>query len=115
MNGSNTALPAGNSNHSANRLAKPPPSGPAPPAPVSTPPVPPNNSQPHQHPHPPHPHAHHHPHSHPPNRVNGVQKGKKKNDIPVDPVTMYESVKNRIAALEEEEGIEEEEERRFGE
>ena len=51
--------------------------------------------------------------------VNGAhyqsQRGKKKPEQPVDPATMYESLKNRIAALEEEEVIEEEEERRFGE
>lgn len=41
-------------------------------------------------------------------------KGKKRNDAPIDPATMYESLKNRIAALEEEEVLEEEEERRFG-
>lgn len=32
----------------------------------------------------------------------------------MDPAAMYESVKNRIAALEEEEEVEEEEEKRFG-
>ena len=32
----------------------------------------------------------------------------------MDPATMYESLKNRIAALEEEEVLEEEEERRYG-
>jgi hypothetical protein len=56
------------------------------------------------------------PHNHTPG-VNGhhhPQKGKKKNDVPVDPATMYESLKNRIAALEEEEVLEEEEERRYG-
>jgi len=41
-------------------------------------------------------------------------KGKKRNDAPIDPATMYESLKNRIAALEEEEVLEEEEERRIG-
>jgi hypothetical protein len=41
-------------------------------------------------------------------------KGKKRNDAPIDPAAMYESLKNRIAALEEEEVLEEEEERRFG-
>ncbi|KIY51309.1 hypothetical protein FISHEDRAFT_37381 [Fistulina hepatica ATCC 64428] len=54
-------------------------------------------------------HAHTHSHQH-----NGT-KGKKKNETPVDPATMYESLKNRIAALEEEEVLEEEEERRFAE
>lgn len=47
--------------------------------------------------------------------MHSTQKGKKKNEpAPVDPATMYESLKNRIAALEEEEVLEEEEERRFG-
>jgi hypothetical protein len=41
-------------------------------------------------------------------------RGKKKADTPVDPAQMYESLKNRIAALEEEEVLEEEEERQFG-
>lgn len=56
----------------------------------------------------------------PPNRgqptSNGQnQKNKKKAEpAPVDPAVMYESLKNRIAALEEEETHEEEEERRFG-
>lgn len=108
------------------RIAKPPPPGLAPPAPVSIPPIPPSssnsNSHTHSHPHPHanvHSHTHTHPHPHPPNRANGTsapgQKGKKKNDNPVDPAAMYESLKNRIAALEEEEVIEEEEERRFAE
>ena len=48
---------------------------------------------------------------HPPSQSG---KGKKRNDAPVDPARMYESLKNRIAALEEEEVLEEEEERRFG-
>ncbi|KAL4069861.1 hypothetical protein V8B97DRAFT_2008369 [Scleroderma yunnanense] len=43
------------------------------------------------------------------------QKMKKKCDAPVDPAIMYESLKNRIAALEEEEVLEEEEECRFTE
>lgn len=48
--------------------------------------------------------------------MHSTQKGKKKNEpAPVDPATMYESLKNRIAALEEEEVLEEEEERRFAE
>jgi hypothetical protein len=41
-------------------------------------------------------------------------KGKKRNEVSIDPAAMYESLKNRIAALEEEEVLEEEEERRFG-
>ncbi|KAI6012429.1 hypothetical protein F5J12DRAFT_904620 [Pisolithus orientalis] len=51
--------------------------------------------------------------------VNGshpnTQKPKKKSDAPLDPAVMYESLKNRIAALEEEEVLEEEEERGFAE
>ncbi|EPQ61402.1 hypothetical protein GLOTRDRAFT_102217 [Gloeophyllum trabeum ATCC 11539] len=94
------------------RTAKPPPTGPAPPAPASAPPVPPNHTQPQQ---PPRSNSHG-----PPPAVNGAhshpQKGKKKNEPPpVDPATMYESLKNRIAALEEEEVHEEEEERKFAE
>ncbi|KAF8204069.1 hypothetical protein BJ912DRAFT_941810 [Pholiota molesta] len=80
------------------RQAKPPPAGPAPPAPVTAPPAPPTHA----------------------NNVNGHHapsnaKGKKRNDVPIDPATMYESLKNRIAALEEEEVLEEEEERRYAE
>ncbi|KAJ3508615.1 hypothetical protein NLJ89_g5660 [Agrocybe chaxingu] len=76
------------------RQAKPPPTGPAPPAP----PAPPNHT--------------HGVNGHPPPQN---AKGKKRNDVPVDPATMYESLKSRIAALEEEEVLEEEEERRFAE
>jgi len=94
--------------HSA-KSAKPPPPGPAPapPVPVSAPPVPPTITQsPVRPPATPQPAL---------ASVNGTQSTKKKrNEPPVDPVTMYESVKNRIAALEEEEVLEEEEERRFG-
>ncbi|PPQ67918.1 hypothetical protein CVT25_000330 [Psilocybe cyanescens] len=81
------------------RQPKPPPAGPAPPAPATAPPAPPNQT----------------------NNVNGHHppaqnsKGKKRNDVPIDPATMYESLKNRIAALEEEEVLEEEEERRYAE
>ncbi|KZP25284.1 hypothetical protein FIBSPDRAFT_734260 [Athelia psychrophila] len=100
------------------RAAKPPPTGPAPPAPTTLPPIPPSNGN-HTHTHGPgvhHQHAHSHPHTHPHSgRVNGMQKGKKRNDTPVDPATMYESLKSRIAALEEEEVLEEEEERIFAE
>ncbi|KAF8560091.1 hypothetical protein OG21DRAFT_1594064 [Imleria badia] len=85
------------------RTPKPPPAGPAPPAPLVSPPLPPAQSAVPARP-PPHPPA-----------VNGAQKPKKKNDAPVDPAVMYESLKNRIAALEEEEVLEEEEERRFAE
>lgn len=84
------------------RTPKPPPAGPAPPAPLVSPPLPPAQSS-----------VPTRPPSHPP-AVNGTQKPKKKNDAPVDPAAMYESLKNRIAALEEEEVLEEEEERRFG-
>lgn len=82
------------------RLAKPPPTGPAPPAPS------PSHALPHNH-------THNHTHTtRPP--VNG--KGKKKGEpVPVDPAAMVESLKNRIAALEEDKVIEEEEEKRFGE
>ncbi|KAF9015699.1 hypothetical protein BDQ17DRAFT_1341500 [Cyathus striatus] len=103
-------------NAPSTRLPKPPPAGPAPPAPATVPPNPP--TQPPTQlppPHPTHPPpAHRSPHT----QVNGHQpsKAKKKNDpAPVDPATMYESLKNRIAALEEEEVLEEEEERRFAE
>ncbi|OCH86663.1 hypothetical protein OBBRIDRAFT_760992 [Obba rivulosa] len=99
MNGAQTA-----------RQGKPAPTGPAPPAPAAVPPAPPNNT-------------HAPPATRPPNGppVNGThttanQKGKKKAaEQPVDPSTMYETLKNRIAALEEEEVHEEEEERRFAE
>ena len=84
------------------------PAGPTPPAPAAAPPVPPNGAS-----------------SAPPPRtangaaVNGgghapAQKGKKKAvEQPVDPSQMYETLKNRIAALEEEEVHEGEEERPF--
>ncbi|KAJ7070743.1 hypothetical protein C8F01DRAFT_975307 [Mycena amicta] len=77
----------------AGRPTKPLPNGPAPPAPAAAPPAPPQ----------------------PRAAVNGHTKGKKKADTPVDPATMYESLKNRIAALEEEEVLEEEEERKYTE
>lgn len=88
------------------RTQKPPPPGPTPPAPLATPPAAPvtpaqssaTTARPPLH----------------PSAVNGTQKAKKKNDAPVDPAAMYESLKNRIAALEEEEVLEEEEERQFG-
>ncbi|RDB29407.1 hypothetical protein Hypma_015850 [Hypsizygus marmoreus] len=104
------------SNHPQNtttRVAKPPPVGPTPPAPATAPPVPPNHTNA-----PPQASRPNQPHSHTPG-TNGhhhhAPKGKKRNDVPVDPATMYESLKNRIAALEEEEVLEEEEERRFAE
>ncbi|CDO73002.1 hypothetical protein BN946_scf185007.g56 [Trametes cinnabarina] len=98
MNGAQTA-----------RQARPAPAGPTPPAPAAAPPIPPTT-------------AHTQPGTRTPNgtAVNGAhapaQKGKKKaTDQPVDPSQMYETLKNRIAALEEEEVHEEEEERRFAE
>lgn len=100
-----------NSQNASTRLAKPPPSGPTPPVPGIAP-VPPNHSHP-----PPVSRTNPplHSHSAP---VNGNHptnmRGKKKPEPPVDPAAMYESLKNRIAALEEEEVIEEEEEKRFG-
>ncbi|KAG6817927.1 hypothetical protein H0H87_012395 [Tephrocybe sp. NHM501043] len=107
------------SNHAQNttapRAVKPPPAGPAPPPPLTVPPTPPvqNNAT-----HPPPANRTNPPHSHTPG-TNGhhhhSQKGKKRNDAPVDPATMYESLKNRIAALEEEEVLEEEEEKRYAE
>lgn len=110
----NGASAAPNHQNASNRTAKPPPTGPAPPAPVSAPPAPPSNARtgppPHNHPPPVNGTNQHHHHNPPPSNA----KGKKKVDSPVDPATMYESLKNRIAALEEEEVLEEEEERRFG-
>ncbi|KAI0368847.1 hypothetical protein BV20DRAFT_997799 [Pilatotrama ljubarskyi] len=98
MNGTQTA-----------RHGRPAPAGPTPPAPAAAPPVPPAT-------------AHTQPGTRPPNgaATNGAhapaQKGKKKAaEQPVDPSQMYETLKNRIAALEEEEVHEEEEERRFAE
>ncbi|KAI0720057.1 hypothetical protein C8T65DRAFT_706060 [Cerioporus squamosus] len=91
------------------RHGRPAPAGPTPPAPAAAPPVPPNPSQPQ-------------PASRTTNgtAVNGTHapppKGKKKAaEQPVDPSQMYETLKSRIAALEEEEVHEEEEERRFAE
>ncbi|KAI0059443.1 hypothetical protein BV25DRAFT_1889737 [Artomyces pyxidatus] len=97
------------------RLAKPPPSGPAPPAPTPTAATPANANGAHP---PPanraHPTANHHAPG-----VNGTNhhpKGKKKSEpTPVDPATMYESIKNRITTLEEEEVMWEEEEKKFAE
>ena len=95
------------------RHAKPPPTGPTPPAPVSAPPAPPNNAHASGHNHPPvnrQPNGTHAP------THNQPQKGMKKKNPepqPVDPSQMYETLKNRIAALEEDAVHEEEEERRF--
>lgn len=115
--------PAMNGTQSA-RHGRPAPAGPTPPAPAAAPPVPPN------------PAAGTHTNANtttsavttpppaPARQTNGAsvngthapaQKGKKKAaEQPVDPSQMYETLKNRIAALEEEEVHEEEEERRFG-
>ena len=96
-------------NGTQTRHARPPPAGVTPPpAPVAAPPAPPN-------------------HTHPPaagHKTNGTSvngshapatKSKKKAaEQPVDPSQMYETLKNRIAALEEEEVHEEEEERQIG-
>lgn len=97
----------------AQAARRPPPTGPTPPVPATAPPAPPNNAgaQPHA--------AQAPPANRQPNGpVNGThahnQKGKKKNESPVDPSQLYESLKNRIATLEEEEIHNEEEERRIG-
>ena len=98
MNSTAAAQP---SQHASTRQPKSHPIGPAPPVPTTAPPAPPSHQTPNKH-------------------VNGQHtqntKGKKRTDPPppVDPATMYESVRSRIAALEEEEVLEEEEERRFG-
>jgi hypothetical protein len=112
MNGVTTNHPQ----NASNRLAKPPPTGPTPPAPATAPPVPPTQSNPVHQPPPLNRSNQPPPHNHTPgaNGHHHSQRGKKRNDVPVDPATMYESLKNRIAALEEEEVIEEEEERRYG-
>ncbi|KAF8738662.1 hypothetical protein AX14_010759 [Amanita brunnescens Koide BX004] len=99
MNSTAAAQP---SPHVSTRQPKSHPIGPAPPVPTTAPPAPPSHQTQNRH-------------------VNGQHtqntKGKKRTDPPppVDPATMYESVRNRIAALEEEEVLEEEEERRFAE
>ena len=98
MNGAQTA-----------RHGRPAPAGPTPPAPAAAPPVPPNTVQPQTAARTTNGTAVNGTHAPPP-------KGKKKAaEQPVDPSQMYETLKNRIAALEEEEVHEEEEERRFGE
>ncbi|KAG6332538.1 hypothetical protein ID866_6549 [Astraeus odoratus] len=106
MNGSSSHISQSSQATALNaRPAKPAPPAPtvSPPAPPSQPPSAANTKVPPQ----------------PTPSVNGnhsnSQKPKKKNDAPVDPAMMYESLKNRIAALEEEEVLEEEEERRFAE
>lgn len=100
MNGAQTA-----------RQPRPVPAGPTPPAPAAAPPVPPNNAHTQAATRQPNGSTANGSGTHPPS---AVQKGKKKAaDPPVDPSQMYETLKNRIAALEEEEVHEEEEERRF--
>lgn len=102
MNGSNAQQP---STTGKTASPKPPPAGPAP---AVAPPPPPTSAAPK-------------PAAQANVAVNGAQghaqqaqKGKKKAPEAIDPATMYETVKNRIAALEEEEVHEEEEERRIG-
>lgn len=99
MNGTNPHISA-----SSSKLAppKPSPTGPVPLPPSSANSAPPLSSN--------SPSSSHHP------AVNGIhsQRGKKKPE-PVDPATMYENLKSRIAALEEEEEHGEEEQRKIGE
>ncbi|KAI0275229.1 hypothetical protein BC834DRAFT_851757 [Gloeopeniophorella convolvens] len=90
MNGSSTTT-ATTSTTAPPRTAKPPPTGPAP-APPAAP-----TRQPH------------------PAVVNGKTKKKTEPPAPIDPATMYESLKSRIAALEEDQEAEVEEERRYTE
>ncbi|EIN13927.1 hypothetical protein PUNSTDRAFT_129592 [Punctularia strigosozonata HHB-11173 SS5] len=94
----------GPSTTAARVTPKPPPSGPAPPAPAVAPPVPPSNTQltPGKHGTPPVTNGTHPP----PTKTNK----KKAEPPPVDPAQMYESLKNRIAVLEEDavQGVEEE-------
>ncbi|KAH8102404.1 hypothetical protein BXZ70DRAFT_928439 [Cristinia sonorae] len=102
-----------NGTQTASRQAKPPPTGPAPlPPPSSSIPhiIPsPNGAKP----------GTNGVHGNNPNAAPTAQqqKGKKKaaEPIPVDPSQMYETLKNKIAALEEDAVHEEEEERRFTE
>ncbi|KAH9987689.1 hypothetical protein BJV77DRAFT_1024571 [Russula vinacea] len=89
MNGTVT-MTAASTSIAPPRTAKPPPTGPAP--------TPPSGSARQLHPAAP----------------NGKSK-KKAEPVPIDPAAMYESLKSRIAALEEEEEVVEEEERRFAE
>ena len=89
MNGTVTTTTTASTSIAPPRTAKPPPTGPAP--------TPPSGSARQLHPAVP----------------NGKSK-KKADPVPIDPAAMYESLKNRIAALEEEEEVVEEEERRFG-
>ncbi|KAH8110693.1 hypothetical protein DFH11DRAFT_1513997 [Phellopilus nigrolimitatus] len=94
------------------RPSKPPPAGPAPPAPA------PNGAAPKPHPHPALGTA-----TQPAAAANGAptqkgapgKKGAAKADTPVDPQAMYESLKSKIAALEEELNHADEEELKFAE
>ena len=103
MNGTNIHP---SQNATGSRAAKLPPGTPVPSAPTVPPPLLPNHASPPSM------------NRAAPPTTNGTyphtSKGKKKNDASVDPAAMYESLKNRIAALEEEEVLEEEEERLFG-
>ncbi|KAI0348268.1 hypothetical protein BDW22DRAFT_1385441 [Trametopsis cervina] len=99
MNGAQAQTQSGsNSQATATRhptSVKPPPTGPTPPAPSAALPAPPTNLATNP------PPANRQPNG---TAVNGTpaQKGKKKNpDPPVDPSQLYESLKNRIATLEE--------------
>lgn len=96
---------------------------PASPVPVNASPGPPAQKLAPGHPHPSNPptrpnqHANAQPapnRGQPPANAQHPKNKKKSEPTPVDPAVMYESVVNRIAALEEEETHEEEEERRFG-
>jgi hypothetical protein len=90
-----------NASNATKSMAKPPPTGPTPPAPVSARPAQPNGV----------------PASKPPQVANGAARNNRNVKRPIeppDPVTMYESVRSRIAALEEEEVHGEEEERTIG-
>lgn len=90
----------------ATRQAKPPPTGPTPPAPTSAPPVPPNQRQ---------PTVNGTAHTNNPTTAAQSKTNKKKPADPqVDASQIYETLKNKIAALEEDAVHEEEEEKRFG-
>ncbi|KAJ3489583.1 hypothetical protein NLI96_g2024 [Meripilus lineatus] len=91
----------------ATRQAKPPPTGPTPPAPTSAPPVPPNQRQ---------PTVNGTAHTNNPTTAAQSKTNKKKPADPqVDASQIYETLKNKIAALEEDAVHEEEEEKRFAE
>ena len=99
-----------NNAQATQRTSKPPPNGPTPPAPESAPSTPPPLVPANGSVSKPLTNGTHSPaHSH-----GQIQKGKKKVDNTVDPQAMYESLKNRIAYLEEELIHADEEEERFG-